>query len=323
MKDPYQEAVAAQLKERETPAALMKAMREGTHIPALSNEQLASSTSLTSQEAKKLWDNELKDERYALQALFLTEMWPTYEALLEKDWDAYYMQARTLEGVTDDIVKLQYATGVPFYEAMTDWNERCERQRGKETKPLNHAYERLLAVQAFGKSHSLLEETAQPATLIEKGFGTAALGTWGLIELVPRMARGKGLTEDQMVGAIESAYGPLIAIYMNINEEVSDKILMEMTVAPDDTYSATTFSEKFFILEQNHEGKWVLKLNHEAMMGIVGPDGVPLITKLPLSRTEGCPAAYARKDGTNVMQRYFDYSIGVARKLYFPKLSTP
>lgn len=317
-----QKAIKEQIARREDISPLIDAFRNGTFSPTHSKEELMAFTP-GHPDTDALWEGELKRERFAIETLFISELWPKYVSYRAAHEDSFYSNVTALKDSSKLLLELQKASYTIFESVLDAWVSQYERQSASTlhtSGPLDAAYDRLKTITEFGAKHFYIGANQAPSVLISEGFNTGINVTWSLLELATSLAKREGvvLTDEETIRAVKGAYGPIIAMSMNMNDEVSTRMLGQMMVLPEGAQEPH-FIEEYFDLKKNKKGEYVIVPNTEKMHAITNPlTGQAYLDTTPGSATIGCPAALNR-----TMEAYFDLSMEDAKKYYFPKVSTP
>ena len=258
-------------------------------------------------EAYGIWDR-LKEERYAHFSIFISEVWNSFEGVRK----TFTPKVKPHDHASTKVRSIRDEMIDTFLNA-------AKKLKGlKDHQYLNKIYSRYKAIVSFGEKNQILEKNEDEASAIEAGIGTAAITTWGLIELVPLLAsqRGIKLTPEQTLNCIRKAYGPIVMLFSSMNLNIATAILDE--IIPQ---GKTHFLTHYFDLVTDGEGEYKLVVDHEKINGLTDKKtGKKIIKMKPHGKTIWCPARFSFGKKKDVVREFFEWCLEVAAKHYLPSV---
>lgn len=258
----------------------------------------------------------LKPSLNALASVFISDIWGSFEsersALLQPGTDS----------MPTDMPQLREKTLTVFQDALQSWmtlQELKNLELLKEPSTRTIAYRQYITLFNYGHRNSLINRHDDPIDYIKRGMFTAAVTTWGVIDLVPRLARSQGiaLTQTQAVETISGAYGPVISVLSSMHKDLLSRI--RRTIAPKYDYQ---FNPDYFYLQKTTHG-YSLRMNHGKLMRTRDENGIPLIFSILHGPTTWCPAKYTLPGKENVIKGFVHWNIAIAARNFVDITSLP
>ncbi len=258
----------------------------------------------------------LKPSLNALASVFISDIWGSFEsersALLQHGTD----------NMPTDMPQLREKILMVFQDALQSWmtlQELKNQELLKEPSTRTIAYRQFITLFNYGYRNSLIDRHDDPIDFIKRGMFTAAVTTWGAIDLVPRLARSQGieLTQKQAVETISGAYGPVISMLSSMHKDLTSRI--RRTIAPKYDYQ---FNPDYFYLHKTAHG-YSLRMNHGKLMRIRDEHGIPLIFSILHGPTTWCPAKYTIPGKENVINGFVHWNIAIAARNFAGITSLP
>lgn len=295
----------------------------------------------TSSEVQENADK-LKEERAVLAALCAEDAWPFIKKRLNTDLIVN-------KPLVNDLVQcLRKQQDIVIFGGLDEWATQKNAESDTHCM-INQAYGRLLEITNYISDSRVSEnENNNVVQFLHEGFGTSLVTIWGLFEVIPEVFEiqyNRKMNRRELADTIQHNYAFIIP-FARGHRELSIKTLAKLSSYAgrklrkrpstkrekereklnEQLITVPTFNPDCFIFDK---GKIQEKTTYtlyvrDYVLKHLGESNKkkPILDRIPLSVTTGCPALAAKVDGKiNLIKAMWNWCFELAEKHYFPLFS--
>jgi hypothetical protein len=252
----------------------------------------------------------LKSERNAIVAILLADVWNEPEFVAER--------AATIGAPRND-QPMNRMTEYMFFAALKRQVATLDVTNVGEKQVRNQILrKRLETIITIGIHSGYVRPGTETVEFIANGIGTASKIGWGLVNVIPELARAKGITlsTKEAVEVMERALHKIGMMLASIHQDVGAPLFRALVSDESGAYSPRpqeTFNPSFFDLKKDEKtGKYALYILHEKMSTIPVYDKT-LFGREAKGETTWCPARYRIDGQDDVITQYYAWIMDVVK----------
>lgn len=273
------------------------------------------------EQSRQVWE-EMKQERYALLAVLLEDVWRDFRADADQSPSGlveYWNGQRSIvtsdkfANAKDRIGAIASSMRNMYMGVIEKWSARMDAAaEASRDEPRDKAYSRMSDMNAFAHRHDI--HSHDTGFYISNGFSGALQMSYGVAQVIPVVYKrdmGSDIKPEEYGRLLQASYAKFMVRPAHLNKTVGIP-MMNAGFRPS---SSDTFIG--FRMDP-------------AMLRMDGGNMVPLYESVPADQLEramreqiGCPGLYAKEDGTgrHVNRAFFDHFVKVVTEQHIGKLT--